>query len=61
MFDAKIYIWHLQAFLISGAKVQILFDKRDEFTFPIVNFPFHQYQYSNSISATRIKIWQLVH
>ena len=22
MFDAKIYLWHLQAFLISGAKVK---------------------------------------
>jgi hypothetical protein len=21
MFDAKIYLWHLQAFLISGAKI----------------------------------------
>jgi hypothetical protein len=22
MFDAKIYLWHLQAFLISGAKIK---------------------------------------
>jgi hypothetical protein len=33
---------------------------KNEFTFPIVNFTFHQYQYFSSISTTRVKIWQLV-
>jgi len=55
------YIHLLLIFTLkSTKKIKNTLHKRDEFTFPIVNFPFHQYKCSSSISATRVKIWQLV-